>query len=272
MTFLLGTTRMVNQTDPGATTLDVGGLLTFSGGLFLLVFALVIGNDDGWSSTKVLAMLIGAAVLIGAFVAVELLQKRPMFDLSLFRKPSFTGVSFATLMLGAGMFAMFPYITLYLQNDLGYSPLQGGLRLLPATLLTFIVPLVARRPAERLLSGYRLGVGLAVTGLGIALMARLSVGDTWTVLLPGLILIGVGIGIANPAVRGPPLVSFNLSAREWHRGSTTRSASGGSRSGWPRSAPSSRRGWRRDFNSTLAGRRRHSHTRWRPGECLQRAG
>jgi EmrB/QacA subfamily drug resistance transporter len=200
VTFVLGSTRMVNKADPAATRLDAGGLLTFSGGLFLLVFALVIGNDDGWSSTKVLTMLIGAAVLMGAFVAVELFQKRPMFDLSLFRKPSFTGVSFATLMLGAGMFAMFPYITLYLQNDLGFSPLQGGLRLLPATLLTFIVPLVARRPAERISPGTGLGVGLAITGIGIALMARLSVGDTWTVLLPGLLLIGLGIGIANPAV------------------------------------------------------------------------
>ena len=140
VTFALAVNRMVNKADPGATQLDLWGLVTFSGSLFLLVFALVIGNDDGWSSTKVLAMLVGAAALMAAFIAVELLQKRPMFDLSLFRKPSFTGVSFATLMVGGGMFAMFPYITLYLQNDLGYSPLQGGLRMLPATLLTFVVP------------------------------------------------------------------------------------------------------------------------------------
>jgi EmrB/QacA subfamily drug resistance transporter len=200
VTLALGTTRMVNKADPGATRLDVGGLLTFSGSLFLLVFALVIGNNDGWSSTLVLAMLIGAAVLMAGFVAVELFQKRPMFDLALFRKPSFTGVSFATLMLGAGMFAMFPYITLYLQNDLGYSPLQGGIRLLPATLLTFIVPLAGRRAAERIAPEIGLGAGLAVTGVGIAVMARLAVADTWTVLLPGLVLIGLGIGIANPAV------------------------------------------------------------------------
>jgi EmrB/QacA subfamily drug resistance transporter len=200
VTLVLGTTRMVNKTDPGATTLDIGGLLTFSGSLFLLVFALVIGNNDGWSSTKILSMLIGAAVLMGAFVAVELVQKRPMFDLALFRKPSFTGVSVATLMLGAGTFAIFPYITLYVQNDLGYSPLQGGLRLLPLTLLTFIVPLAARRLAERIAPGIGLGAGLGITGIGIAVMARVVVGDTWTVLLPGMILIGIGIGIANPAV------------------------------------------------------------------------
>ncbi len=200
VTLALGFSRMVNKTDPGANRLDLPGLVTFSGSLFLLVFALVIGNDDGWSSTKVLAMLVGAAVLMAAFVAAEMRQERPMFDLALFRNPSFTGVSFATLMVGAGMFAMFPYITLYLQNDLGYSPLQGGLRMLPATLLTFVIPVASRRAAERIPPGIALGAGLAVTAVGISLMARLTVGSTWTVLLPGLLLIGVGIGVANPAI------------------------------------------------------------------------
>ena len=121
-------------------------------------------------------MLIGAATLMAAFVALEMFQKRPMFDLALFRKPSFTGVSLNPDARCGGMFAMFPDITLYLQNDLGYSPLQGGLRLLPATLLTFVVPVVARRPADRIAPGIGLGVGLAITGVGIAVMAHLAVG------------------------------------------------------------------------------------------------
>jgi EmrB/QacA subfamily drug resistance transporter len=200
LTLALAMNRMVNKADPGATRLDLWGLVTFSGSLFLLVFALVIGNDDGWSSVKVLAMLFGAAALMGAFIVAELLQERPMFDLSLFRKPSFTGVSFATLMVGFGMFAMFPYITLYLQNDLGYSPLQGGLRMLPATLLTFVIPVASRRLAERIAPGIALGAGLGITAVGLGVMARLTVGSTWTVLLPGLLLIGVGIGLANPAI------------------------------------------------------------------------
>jgi EmrB/QacA subfamily drug resistance transporter len=200
VTLALGFTRMVNKADPGANQLDLPGLVTFSGSLFLLVFALVIGNDDGWSSAKVLAMLVGAAVLMAGFVAAELVQERPMFDLALFRKRSFTGVSLATLMVGGGMFAMFPYITLYLQNDLGYSPLQGGLRMLPATLLTFVIPVASRRPAERIPPGIALGGGLAITAVGLALMARVTVGSTWTVLLAGLLLIGVGIGLANPAI------------------------------------------------------------------------
>ena len=72
-----------------------------------------------------------------------------MLDLSLFRKRGFVGVSLATFAIGAGMFAMYPYITLYLQNDLGYSPLAGGARLLPSTVLLFIVPLATRSVVER---------------------------------------------------------------------------------------------------------------------------
>ena len=72
-----------------------------------------------------------------------------MFDLSLFRKPAFTGVSIATFGIGAGMFALLPYLTLYLQNDLGLSPLQGGERLLPLTTLSFVVPLASRPLTER---------------------------------------------------------------------------------------------------------------------------
>ena len=94
---------MVNVADPGAKRLDWSGLLTFSGGLFLLVLGLTRGNDDGWSSPRIVATL-GAArgAARPASSIVELRQQRPMFDLSLFRKPAFTGVSIATFGIGAG--------------------------------------------------------------------------------------------------------------------------------------------------------------------------
>ena len=123
-----------------------------------------------------------------------------MLDLSLFRKPGFVGVSLATFAIGAGMFAMYPYITLYLQNDLGYSPLAGGVRLLPSTVLCFIVPLATRSVVERFPPGAVLGFGMTVTGVGIASMANLSTGSNWTHLIPGLLLTGFGIGIVNPAI------------------------------------------------------------------------
>ncbi|HLX89046.1 MAG TPA: MFS transporter [Acidimicrobiales bacterium] len=199
-TLLIATTRMVNISDPGARRLDLGGLVTFSGSLFLLVLGLTRGADDGWTSGVILSCFAGAALLMAAFVVVELRQERPMFDLSLFRNPSFVGVSLGTLGIGTGMFAMFPYLTLYLQNVLGMSPLQGGLRMLPMTLLTFFVPLALRPVVERTGPGIALGTGLVLAAGGLALMRLVSVTSTWTALLPGMVVGGIGIGIANPAI------------------------------------------------------------------------
>ena len=199
-TIAISLTRMVNVRDPGAERLDWAGLVTFSGALFLLIFGLLRGTDEGWGSTLIVSTLAGAAVLLCAFLFVELRQRRPMFDLSLFANRAFCGVSLATFAVGAGMFAMFPYLTLYLQNALGYSPLQGGLRLLPATVLTFVVPLLTRGLAARRPPGALLGAGLALTALGLTLMHGLSAGSHWTALLAGLLLVGTGIGLANPAI------------------------------------------------------------------------
>ncbi|HEY2536215.1 MAG TPA: MFS transporter [Solirubrobacteraceae bacterium] len=199
-TIAMSSTRMVNVRDPDAERLDWAGLVTFSGALFLLIFALLRGSDEGWGSTLIVSMLIGAAILLGAFLVVEMRQSRPMLDLTLFGNRAFCGVSLATFLIGAGMFAMFPYLTLYLQDALGYSPLQGGLRLLPATVLTFVVPLATRRTTSRMAPALPLGAGLGLTALGIALMSGLSASSSWTALLPGLLLTGAGIGLANPAI------------------------------------------------------------------------
>jgi len=197
---LLLSRRMLNVADPASERLDWPGLVTFSGGLFLLVLGLTRGNDDGWRSSEIVSILVSAVVLLVAFVIVELRQPRPMFDLSLFRKPAFTGVSVATFAIGGGMFALLPYLTLYLQNDLGLSPLQGGLRLLPLTVLSFIVPLASRPLTERIPAGMALTVGLVICAAGIWLFLGLTVSSTWTALLPGLLVGGLGIGLANPAI------------------------------------------------------------------------
>ena len=200
VTFALAVSKMVNVGDPDAERLDIAGLVLFAGSLFALILGLLRGNDDGWGSSSIVALFVASALLMVAFVVAELRQKRPMFDLSLFRKPAFVGVSLTTFAIGAGMFAMYPYITLYLQNDLGYSPLAGGARLLPSTVLLFVVPLASRSFVDRFPQGAVLGVGMAVTGAGVALMTGLSAGSSWTHLIPGLILTGLGIGFANPAI------------------------------------------------------------------------
>jgi EmrB/QacA subfamily drug resistance transporter len=193
-------TRMVNISDPGTKRLDIAGLITFSGALFLLILGLTRGNDDGWSSAFILTLLFSSAVLLAAFVFAELRQERPMFDLSLFRRPAFTGVSLATFAIGAGMFAMLTYLTLYLQDLLGLSPLQGGLRLLPLTAMCFVVPVVTRQLSERVPPGVALGTGMLLSSVGLALMHGVSATSSWTGLLPGLLVAGVGIGICNPAI------------------------------------------------------------------------
>jgi EmrB/QacA subfamily drug resistance transporter len=199
-TIAISLARMVNVRDPNAKRLDWAGLVTFSGALFLLIFGLLRGPDEGWGSTLIVSALTGSAVLLAIFLVVELRQPRPMFDLSLFANRAFCGVSLATFLIGAGMFAMFLYLTLYLQNALGYSPLEGGLRLLPATVPAFIVPLATRRLTGRVAPGLLLGGGLFLVSLGLWLMHGLTVSSSWTALLPGLLLAGAGIGLANPAI------------------------------------------------------------------------
>ena len=196
----LASTKMRNQKDPGATRLDGLGLVSFSGAMFLLELGLIRGNALGWSSGPIVAMFCGSAACFIAFVVVELHQARPMFDLSLFRKPGFSGVSLGTFAVGAGMFAIIPYLTLYLQNDLGYSPLGGGLRLLPMTVLTFLVPFVLRAPGNKLPPGVVLGAGIAITAGGIVALLAVGPDTSWTALIPGMVLAGIGIGIANPAI------------------------------------------------------------------------
>jgi EmrB/QacA subfamily drug resistance transporter len=200
VTSWLALTRMVNVSDKATTRLDIGGLTTFSAAMFLLVYGLIRANTDGWTSPAILTYFVAAIVLFIVFVAIELHQERPMFDLALFRRPSFTGVSVATFAIGGGMFAMYPFLTLYLQNNLGFSPLHGGLCLLPSTVLCFVVPLAFHSVADRIAPRIVLGTGLAVTAAGMAAMLFVTSSSSWVVLIPGLILTGFGIGLANPAI------------------------------------------------------------------------
>ena len=95
------------------------------------IFGLIRGNPEGWGSAPIVLSLGAAVLLMVAFLVIETRRENAMLDLSLFRKPSFTGVSIVAFALSAGMFAMFLYLTLYIQGVLGYSPLEAGLRFLP---------------------------------------------------------------------------------------------------------------------------------------------
>jgi EmrB/QacA subfamily drug resistance transporter len=192
--------KVANVGDPNARRVDVGGLVTFSGALGLLVFALLRGEDKGWSSALILGFLVASVALLVAFVAVEMRQERPMFDLALFRNPAFCGISLGTIAIGAGMFAFFVYISIYLQRVLDYSPLAGGLRMLPAPALAFLVPVLVARFAPQLSAAFRLAVGLGIVAVGLVLMLFVHTDTGWLALLPGLLVVGFGIGLANPAI------------------------------------------------------------------------
>ena len=167
---------------------------------FALIFALVRGNDLGWGSTQIVGLLVGSAVLFVVFVVAEWVQKDPMLDLHLFRRPAMVGVSLAAFCLSASIFSLFLYLTLYIQDDLGYGPFQAGLRFLPLTMLAFLVAPFAGRLTVRVQSRYLLGGGLLLIAVGCLLMSRTQASSGWTVLLPGFIVVGVGIGTVNPVL------------------------------------------------------------------------
>ena len=188
----------VKATDP--QPIDWPGLVTFSAGLFLLIFGLIRGNPEGWGSTSIVASLGGAVALLVAFLAIESRRKNAMLALSLFRKPSFTGVSIVAFTLSAGMFAMFLYLTLYMQGTLGYSPLEAGLRFLPLTVLSFIAAPISGRLLSRVPARAIMGTGMVLVALGLLLMHGIDVTDDWTTLLVGFVVAGIGVGMTNPGI------------------------------------------------------------------------
>ncbi len=198
---IFATMRFVHESsDPEGRRIDWLGLVSFSGSLFCLVFALIRGNDEGWGSTMIVALLLAAAILMAAFVTAEMRQESPMFDFGLFRKPAFVGASLAAFALSASMFAMFLYLTLYIQGVLGYSPFQAGLRFLPLSVISFFVAPIAGRLSDRVPLRTLLGGGLMLVGAGLLLMSGLSVSSGWTHLMPGFLIAGFGIGMANPTL------------------------------------------------------------------------
>jgi EmrB/QacA subfamily drug resistance transporter len=201
----LAVRKLHESRDPGATRTDVAGLLSFSVALLLIVQALLRGNDAGWGSAQIVGSIVAGVALLAAFVLIEVRQERPMLDVSLFRRPAFVGVQAGTFAIGAGMFALFPFLSIYLQDILGYSPLGARLRFLPITVFVFFVPIVTRKHAARVPMWALLSFSLAVVAVGALLMVAISPTSSWLALLPGFIVSGLGIGLANPTIAAAAL-------------------------------------------------------------------
>src|SRR5579871_4397699 len=187
---LLTLTRVAESRDPEARGVDWAGLVTFCSALFLLVYALTQGNAKGWGSTEIVVCLAVAVGLLAAFAIAELRQERPMFDLALLRRPAFTGASLVGFALSASMFSLYLYLTLYIQNVLGYSPFNAGLRFLPMTALLFFVSPISGRLTVRIPVRLILATGLALIAVSLALMTGVTATSGYTHLLAGFFVGG----------------------------------------------------------------------------------
>ncbi|NJP45768.1 MFS transporter [Actinacidiphila epipremni] len=190
--------RVRESRDPRPRRPDWWGFATFTGSLAFLVFALIKSGETSFSDPLVLGCFAAAAVLLVVFLVVESAGREPMLDLSLLRKPTFSGGLIAAFCMSASIFAMFLYLTLYLQDVLGYSAFGTGLRLLTASAAIFVVAAVSGRLSSRVPVRLLIGPGGIVIGLGLLWMRGLDAGSSWTHLVPGLLLAGVGIGLINP--------------------------------------------------------------------------
>jgi EmrB/QacA subfamily drug resistance transporter len=177
---------------------DIAGLLTFGGGLGLLVFGLIRSVRSGWAAPEVLLPVVAGAVALVAFVVVELRVARPLLDLGLFRDPAFRAVSLAAFVLSAAPYAVMVFVVLWAEQALGLSPLQTGVRLLVLSAGIIPVSAVAGRLTGAVPPRVLLAPGLAAAGAGLLLLHRIGPESGWRTAVPGLFLMGVGIGLSNP--------------------------------------------------------------------------
>jgi EmrB/QacA subfamily drug resistance transporter len=197
---VLALAKVAETRNPEARKIDWFGTATFTTSLFLGVLAIIRGNAEGWGSAFIVGLFAASAALLVAFVIAQVRLRNAMFDVSLFRKPTFDGASIVAFGLSAAMFAMFLFIVLYIQTILGYSPLETGLRFLPFTVVSFFLAALSGRLTDRIPARVLLGVGMLMVGVGLLLMRGLTPQSDWTAMLAGFIIAGGGVGVINPAL------------------------------------------------------------------------
>jgi EmrB/QacA subfamily drug resistance transporter len=179
--------------------IDVPGTVTATGGLFALVYGFAHAQTNGWGSLTTVAFLVGGVLVLAAFVAIQMRSRHPLLPLRIVLERNRAGSFLALGALGAGMFGVFLFLTYYLQQSLGYSPLKTGIAFLPLTgalvvtagLSTRMVPRTGPRPV--------VAAGMVLTAVGLILLAQLGVHASYaTQVLPGLTIMGAGIGLVFP--------------------------------------------------------------------------
>ncbi len=195
---IISVLKVAESRAPQASRPDWAGFSLFTLALSSLVYWLIESNQRSFTDGLVLGCFAAAAVLLVAFVLVELRSAHPMFDLSLFRLPTFSGGSVAAFGLSASIFSMLLYLVLYVQDILGYSPMATGVRLMFISGGILVTATVAGRLTSRVPIRLLVGPGLIIVGVGLLLMRGLNADSSWTHLIPGMIVGGIGIGMVNP--------------------------------------------------------------------------
>lgn len=180
-----------------ARSFDVAGAVTVTAALSILVYAVVDAESSGWGSSKILGLLALSAALLAAFVAIELRARKPLVPFSIFRIRTLTGANVVGLLVGASLFSMFYFISLYMQQVLGYSAIHAGLSYLPLALTIMASAGIASGLVTKV--GYKpvLAIGLLFIVAGLTWFSRVSVGGGFTtdILGPSL-LAAAGLGFA----------------------------------------------------------------------------
>jgi EmrB/QacA subfamily drug resistance transporter len=190
--------------------LDLPGLLTSGVGLFSLTYGLIEANTYGWTSGRILGAFLVAAVMLVAFVLLEMRQRIPMLDLSLFRSGTFAGANLAVFLVALAMFGVFFFVSLYMQGVLGYSAVQAGAAFLPMTILIMLVAPIAGRSSDRFGSRWLMTSGMILIAIQLLYFSRLGVEESYWNLLPAMILGGFGMSLvmtpsAAAAMRSLPV-------------------------------------------------------------------
>ncbi len=172
---------------------DLPGQLTSAVGLFALTYGLIEANGYGWGSGRILGAFALAAVALAAFVLLERHQRAPMLDLGLFRHGTFAGANLLLLLVALAMFGVFFFLSLYMQNVLGYSPVKAGAAFLPMTALIVVIAPLAGRLSDRVGSRWLLTGGMALLAAQLLYFSRLGVHESFWSLVPGMLLGGVGM-------------------------------------------------------------------------------
>jgi EmrB/QacA subfamily drug resistance transporter len=184
-----------SRDESASHTIDYAGVATVSGGLGALVLALIEGNGWGWGSARVVSLLAVAVVALAAFVFVESRGREPMVDFRFFRARTYLGANLVGFLVTFAMLAMFFFLALYMQNINGYSPLQTGVRFLPATVLIIVVAPIAGRLTDRIGPRPLISTGLLVVAASLFWQGHLSAGTSYLTIAGAFVLLGVGMGL-----------------------------------------------------------------------------